>query len=77
MLYHQNDSFERLEEISQLIKKTHLKIKDPLKEADASKHKPILKSEIVDRYIHELRRLIKESVLLAEEDEGFVEKEIK
>ena len=77
MLYHKHDSFERLEEISQLIKKTHLKIRDPLKDVDVNKHVPTKKSQIVDNYITEFRRLIKESTLLAEEDQGFVEKEIK
>ena len=77
MLYHKYDSFDKLEEISQLIKKTHLKIRDPLKDVDVNKHKPVNKSQVVDRYIQEFRRLMKESVLVSEEDEGFVEKEIK
>jgi hypothetical protein len=51
-----------LEEISHLIKKTHLKIRDPLKDSDVAKPKAVLKSEIVNRYIQEFRRLIKESV---------------
>mmetsp|Transcript_22579 Transcript_22579/g.22412 ORF Transcript_22579/g.22412 Transcript_22579/m.22412 type:complete len:91 (+) Transcript_22579:17-289(+) len=51
MLYHQHDSFDRLEEISQLIKKTHLKIKDPLKDKDANKNTPIMKSKIIASYI--------------------------
>ena len=29
MLYHQNDAFDKFEEISHLVKQTHLKIKDP------------------------------------------------
>jgi len=76
MLYHRYDSFDRLEEVSQLIKKTHLKIKDPIRDNDINKHTPVKKSEIVDRYISEFRRLIKESVLVAEEDQVFIEKEI-
>lgn len=77
MLFHKHDSFDKLEEISHLIKKTHLKIRDPLKDSEISKPKPTKKSEIVDRYIQEFRRLIKESVLLVAEDEQFIEKEIK
>ena len=77
MLYHKHDSFDKLEEISQLIKKTHLKIRDPLKDVDVNKHTPVMKSQVVDSYIQEFRRLIKESVLVSEEDEGLIEKEIK
>ena len=62
MLYHKHDSFDKLEEISHLIKKTHLKIRDPLKDSDVAKPKAVLKSDIVNRYIQEFRRLIKESV---------------
>lgn len=29
MLHHPNDAFDKFEEISHLIKQTHLKIKDP------------------------------------------------
>jgi radial spoke head protein 4A len=77
MLFHKHDSFDKLEEISHLIKKTHLKIRDPLKDSEVNRPKPTKKSEIVDRYIQEFRRLIKESVLVEAEDEQFVEKEIK
>lgn len=77
MLYHTHDSFDKFEEISHLVKRSHLKITDPMKESDVNKPKPTKKSEIVDHYIQEFRRLIKESVLVEEEDEEFVEKEIK
>jgi hypothetical protein len=77
MLYHKHDSFDRFEEISQLVKKSHLKIRDPLKDSEVNRPKPTKKSEIVDHYIKEFKRLIKESVLVVEEDEEFVEKEIK
>lgn len=41
MLYHRHDSYDKLEEISQLIKKTHLKIKDPLR--DISEYRELIK----------------------------------
>lgn len=77
MLYHKHDSFDKVEEISQLVKRTHLKIRDPLKDSEVNKPKPTKKSEIVDHYIREFRTLIKESVLIEEDDQAFVEKEIK
>ena len=76
MLYHQSDSYDKFEEISQLVKKTHLKIRDPPKDSEINKPLPTKKSEVVDHYIQEFRRLMKEAALVEEEDEEFVEKEI-
>jgi hypothetical protein len=36
MLYHKHDSYEKFEEISQLVKRTHLKIRDPLRDIDVN-----------------------------------------
>lgn len=66
MLYHKHDSFEKFEEISQLVKRTHLDIKDPAK--DVNRPKPTKKSEIVDHYISEFRKLIAESIDYDDED---------
>lgn len=77
MLYHKHDPCDKLEEISELLKKTHLKIRDPLKDSEINKPAPVVKSQIVDQYISESRRLIKESVIVEKQDEKYVEKEIK
>lgn len=57
MMYHQHDSFEKFEEISQLVKKTHLVIRDPMKDSEVNRPIPTKKSEIVDHYIREFRKL--------------------
>lgn len=43
MLYHKHDSYDKFEEISQLVKKTHLKIRDPLKDSEINKPIPVKK----------------------------------
>lgn len=66
MLYHKTDSFEKFEEISQLVKKTHLDIKDPAK--DVNRPAPTKKSQIVDHYIKEFKKVIHESIDYDDED---------
>lgn len=68
MLYHKHDSFDKFEEISQLVKKTHLSIRDPMKDSEVNKPLPTKKSEVVHHYITELRHLIQEKVDCDEED---------
>lgn len=58
MLYHKHDSFEKFEEISHLVKTTHLEIRDPMKDSEINRPKPTKKSEIVDHYISEFRKLL-------------------
>lgn len=60
-----------------MVKKTHLKIRDPLKDSEINKPAPVVKNQIVNHYIEEFRKLIKEAVVVEQEDEKFVEKEIK
>ena len=69
MMYDKHDSYEKFEEISHLVKKTHLQIRDPLKDSEINKPIPVKKSEIVDQYINDFRSLIKESVKYDDDEE--------
>ena len=60
MLHHQNDAFDKFEEISHLVKRTYLKIRDPKQDSEVNLIKDAKKDHEKDAWISKNKDLLKE-----------------
>lgn len=51
MLNHPYDAYDKFEEISHLVKKTHLKIKDPKSDKEVNERKEASRDLVVEAFI--------------------------
>lgn len=65
MLHHPYDAYDKFEEISHLVKRTHLKIKDPKYDHQVNKIKDEKKNPQVEQMINQSKNLIRERIDLA------------
>ena len=76
MQYHPYDGFDKFEEISVLVKKTHMKTMDPKFDYELNNNIPLTNREALV-YIEKAKSLLKEETTkrIAVEDKQFVEKD--
>jgi len=67
--HHKFDAFEKFEEISHLIKKTHLKITDPKKDSEVNQPtEASLYEKGVNDFVENCRSLFEEKLSLSKEE---------
>lgn len=60
MLHHQYDAFDKLEEISRLVKETHLKVKDPQYDHQVNQIKAQKQNSALETWLDRSKSLLKE-----------------
>lgn len=62
MLNHPYDAYDKFEEISHLVKKTHLKIKDPKSDKEVNERREASRDPDIEAFIQASKALLKEQV---------------